>query len=168
MSQHRPEPDRPGQLCSSSGKSPDARDSGDPWAAPLGVAAPAFSPNERMPMLIPVSRCCLNCVAHLFPRGEVTAFQGQRLHDVPPGLDQIHIRGIPDASGRSDRSARHAHRLRCKATLLTAACRASRRSVHLRKSRGDWTPLELFLAGIRGSDAGLRRHFQINKSTCDW
>jgi hypothetical protein len=26
-------------------------------------------------------------------------------------------------------------------------------------SRGDWTPLELFLAGVRGWEAGLRRFF---------
>jgi hypothetical protein len=26
-------------------------------------------------------------------------------------------------------------------------------------SRGDWTPLELFIAGLRGWEAGLRRQF---------
>ena len=32
--------------------------------------------------------------------------------------------------------------------------------VLLLSGRGDWTPLELFLAGIRGSDAGLRREIE--------
>jgi hypothetical protein len=27
------------------------------------------------------------------------------------------------------------------------------------KSRGDWTPLELFVAGVQGWEAGLRRFF---------
>jgi hypothetical protein len=33
-------------------------------------------------------------------------------------------------------------------------------------NRRDRTPLERFLAGIRSSDAGLWRHFQVNKSSC--
>jgi hypothetical protein len=32
------------------------------------------------------------------------------------------------------------------------------------KSRGDKTPLELFLAGIASWDTGLRRHFGHDKS----
>jgi hypothetical protein len=28
----------------------------------------------------------------------------------------------------------------------------------LKNSRGDWTPLELFLAGVRGWDAGVWSH----------
>jgi hypothetical protein len=35
------------------------------------------------------------------------------------------------------------------------------------KSRGDWTPLELFLAGIRGWEAGLRRRIDDGKPLSD-
>jgi hypothetical protein len=34
----------------------------------------------------------------------------------------------------------------------------------LQDSRGDWTPLELFLGGIRGWDGSLRRHLENGKS----
>jgi len=34
-------------------------------------------------------------------------------------------------------------------------------------SRGDWTPLELFLAGIRGWEAGLRRRIDDGKPLSD-
>jgi hypothetical protein len=36
-----------------------------------------------------------------------------------------------------------------------------------RNIRGDKTPLELFLAGIRGWEAGLRRQFDNGKSKQD-
>jgi hypothetical protein len=32
------------------------------------------------------------------------------------------------------------------------------------KSRGDKTPLELFIAGVQGWQAGLRRHFESSRS----
>src|SRR5262249_48060504 len=35
-------------------------------------------------------------------------------------------------------------------------------------SRGDWMPLELFLAGIRGWEAGLRRWIDDGKPPSDW
>src|SRR5262245_39694303 len=44
-----------------------------------------------MPMLIPVRRRALNCLANLFPRVKVTAFEGQRPQNFPPWLDQIHV-----------------------------------------------------------------------------
>jgi len=75
----------------SSGKSPDTWDSSDTGAAAVGMMAAALSPYERMPMLIPVYRRCLNGVANPLPRVEVTAFQGQRPQNFPPGLDHIHV-----------------------------------------------------------------------------
>ena len=33
-----------------------------------------------------------------------------------------------------------------------------------KKDRGDWTPLELFVAGIQGWEAGLRRQFENSNS----
>jgi hypothetical protein len=37
----------------------------------------------------------------------------------------------------------------------------------LKKSRGDKTPLELFLAGLRGWDGGLRSSINAPKSNSD-
>jgi hypothetical protein len=34
----------------------------------------------------------------------------------------------------------------------------------LRNSRGDWTPLELFIAGVGGWEGHLRRQFENSKS----
>ena len=38
------------------------------------------------------------------------------------------------------------------------------RDLSLRNSRGDWTPLELFIAGVRGWEAGSRRFIDTSDS----
>jgi hypothetical protein len=63
---------------------------------------------------------------------------------------------------------RHSHRTAARGLLprnddtpLYAANRNNQSAK--RKSRGDWTPLELFLGGIAGCDTGLRRRLDERK-----
>src|SRR5437762_3394428 len=61
-------------LSGSSGKSPDAGDGGDPRLTSR-LMAPSPTPDERVPVLVPVGRRLLDRATDLLPRLESPTFQ---------------------------------------------------------------------------------------------
>jgi len=63
-------------------------------ARPTRLVASPATPNERMPMGIPVSRSLANGLAQFAPGFKTSASQRQRAQDLPPRLDQVQIGGV--------------------------------------------------------------------------
>src|SRR5689334_16909377 len=54
---------------------------------------PLFAPNKRMFMGIPVGGGALYCLFNFLPRFKTASFERQRAQDLPPGFDQVQVRG---------------------------------------------------------------------------
>src|SRR4051794_64405 len=90
-----PLPSRPRTvpLSGSSGKSPDTWNRRDPRPSPRPMPATA-TPNEGMPMFVPIGRRLLDRTTDLLPALEPPTFQRQRSQDLPPRFDQIQVRRV--------------------------------------------------------------------------
>src|SRR3954466_3592523 len=68
-------------------------DGRDPEAARLPMT-PSTTPDEWMPVIVPVGRGASDRLLDLGPGLETAALQRQRAQHLPPGLDQVQVGGI--------------------------------------------------------------------------